>query len=419
MTGKLSEQAVEHAAPDKTMPVVRFNTATARPLRLLVVMVDPLSAILRKGEIVPRYYNPTDLFDEIHFLLLNDDRPDRDELAKLCGRASPVTHNLMPPRHMILRTLGWRPFRLRSFAARAVNMTRSIGPSVVRSFNPWLDGFVAAEIKAQFGIPFVISLHGNMDEDYRNQTRPEGGLAGYVHVHTARTMERQVLRAADTVVCVYRFIEPYARKHGVHRIETIYNAVASDAIRVKQNYRLSQPPRLVLPGRQLPQKDPRPILRALARIPGPVIDLIGSGPIHHELPRLATELGIAARCRFFPSMANAELCQRLADYDLLLSVNNYGGVSKVELEAAFAGMPIITNRHALEAEPELLGENCLVVEHNVDAWTTAIRSLLDDHAHRERLGRALRASIHPYEGSLMEKRQGELYASLMGIPAQT
>jgi glycosyltransferase involved in cell wall biosynthesis len=403
-------------AHEKPLPAAQFRKM---PLRLLVVMVDPLSAILRKGEIVPRYYNPTDLFDEIHFLLLNDDRPDRNELANLCGRAVPVTHNLVPPRHMILRTLGWRPFRLRPFAARAVDMARSIAPSAVRSFNPWLDGFVAAEIKERLGIPFVLSLHGNMDEDYRNQPRPEGGLAGYVHVHTARTMERQVVPSADAVMCVYRFIEPYARKFGARRIETIYNAVASGAIRVKQDYRLSQPPRLILPGRQLPQKDPRPVLRALARIPGPVIDLIGSGPLHDEVRRLAAELGIAERCRFFPSMANADLCPRLADYDILLSVNNYGGVSKVELEAAFAGMPIITNRHALESEPELLGADCVVVEHDVDAWTAAIEDLLADHARRERLGRGLRASIEPYGGPLMEQRQGDLYASLLAIPAQS
>ena len=389
----------------------------ARVLRLLVVMLDPLSAILRKGEIVPRYYNPTDLFDEIHFLLLSDDRPVPDELKQLCGRGLPVIHNLVPPRQMILRSLGWRPFRLRPFAARAVELARSIAPSAVRSLNPWLDGFVAAEIKARLGIPFVLSLHGNMDEDYRNQARPEGGLPGYVHVHCARTMERHVLQSADAVICVYRFIEPYARKFGARRIETIYNAVASDAITVKQDYRLSQPPRLILPGRQLPQKDPRPILRALARIPGPVIDLIGSGPVHHELPRLAQELGIAERCRFFASMQNAELCRSLAGYDLLLSVNNYGGVSKVELEAAFAGMPIITNRHPLEREPELLGGNCVVVEHDVDAWAAAIQDLLRDHARRERLGRTLRASVEPYAGPLMERRQGELYASLMGMTA--
>jgi len=100
-----------------------------RELRLLIVMLEPLTPLLRKGEIVPRYYNPDNMFDEVHFLLLNGDQPDLTALAILCGRARPVVHNLVPPRQMMLRTLGWRPAMLRGFVEKTVAMARTYGRS--------------------------------------------------------------------------------------------------------------------------------------------------------------------------------------------------------------------------------------------------------------------------------------------------
>src|SRR5262249_8716360 len=149
-------------------------------MRLAVVMLDPLTPIIRKGEIVERYHNPGDIFDEIHFVLLNDDRPDLGKLQPLAGRAKVHVHNAPVPSQMVVRTLGWRPQFVRSFVAPVLELARGIEPTVTRALNPWLDGFCCAEIRRALDVPFVLSLHGNPDLDWRGQSIPEGGFRGFV-----------------------------------------------------------------------------------------------------------------------------------------------------------------------------------------------------------------------------------------------
>ena len=48
------------------------------------------------------------------------------------------------------------------------------------------------------------------------------------------------LKNADCVVCVYRFIEPYARRMGARRIEVIYNVVGGGAVAEKREEALKK-----------------------------------------------------------------------------------------------------------------------------------------------------------------------------------
>ena len=107
-------------------------------------------------------------------------------------------------------------------------------------------------------------------------------------------------------------------------------------------------------------------------------------------------------------MPNDRLCETLRSYDVLVSVNDYGGVSKVELEAALAGMPIITNRHPLESKPEVLEDGCLTVDGDAASYRDALQHLLGDETLRAQLGRQAKANaraVHP-------ERAEETYAAL-------
>src|SRR5437867_2144980 len=78
--------------------------------RLMVIVADKITELAEKGEITERYYNPGDLFDEVHLVLLNDDRPDPAVLRKTAGRATVTSHNLSP--RGLLRRTGYRPLLL-------------------------------------------------------------------------------------------------------------------------------------------------------------------------------------------------------------------------------------------------------------------------------------------------------------------
>jgi len=72
---------------------------------LLVLVPDHISAIVQKGEYQPRYYNPGEVFDEVHILTTTPDKPDPAALQRTVGRAKLHLHNL--PEDERLRDRPW------------------------------------------------------------------------------------------------------------------------------------------------------------------------------------------------------------------------------------------------------------------------------------------------------------------------
>jgi glycosyltransferase involved in cell wall biosynthesis len=386
------------------------------PSRLVVVLSERISEWIEKGEVVDRYYNPGDLFDEVELVLLNDDDPDPAAVQRLVGRAAwSIARFPMPDRFFYL-TGGLRPALVRRFARPAVEHVLSRQPGLIRLHGCDVNGVVAAEVRRRAPIPVVMSLHTNPGENRRF------ALAGWRrHPKEAAlalawsSVQRAGVRGADCVVCVYRYIVPWARAGGAKRIEVIPNAVAGDHAQVKADYRLGTPPRVVLPGRQTAGKDPTPVLDAVARLDGVELVLVGDGELHERLKAHASALGVNGRVQFHPRIPNADLMRLIPECDILVSVNDYGGVSKVELEGALSAMPIVTNAHPLEQEPELLGDACVAVRGDARSYEEAIAALLADEHRRADLGRRVRARAQA-EASPERSEQAvvELYRELLG-----
>lgn len=381
--------------------------------RLLVIVPDILSELIKKGEITERYYNPGNLFNDVHILLINDDKPDLVAVQKMVGNAGLHIHNLPGGVKLFKRTLGWRPLLLNRWAQPAVELAKQIKPSLVRCHGNHLNTFVASKIKKQIGIPYIISMHINPDLDVRYHEKQEGDWKHRIYSRLSIPIEKIGIQNADVVVCVYKFIISYAKKFKAKEIEVIYNAVNPDNLLPKENYALSLPVKIIVPGRQFIKKDPSAVLEAIVKLDGIHCTLVGDGPYHERLRNLSIKLGISERCHFIKSMPNDELCKSLRDYDVLISVNDYGGVSKAELEAALVGMPIITNAHPLESEPEILGKNCLVVDGSPGSYRSAIKTLIENSSLRETIGRDLRTSAAAVSSSVMEQRYCDLYKKLL------
>jgi glycosyltransferase involved in cell wall biosynthesis len=380
----------------------------------MVIIPDRVSDLLAKGEITDRYYNPGDLFREVHIVLTNDDRPDPAKVQPMVGSAKLTLHNLPTGRGLFLRSLGWRLALLRGFTSKAVELAGAIKPEMIRCHGNALNALAAAAIKRQMGVPYIVSMHINPDEDLRYHPKREGGWLDRLKLYAGLAIEKESLKNADCAVCVYRFIEPYARRRGAKRVEVIYNVINPDNIVPKASYDLSKPVRIVVPGRQFNKKDPSSVIAALAGLPNVHCTLIGDGDYHNRLRQLAADLDVQGRCDFRRSVANDELCRTLKDYDILVSVNEYGGVSKVELEAAHVGMPILTNGHPLEAEPEVLGRNCLVVSGDSQSIENGLKRLIGDDNLRRTLGAALRGSVAHLSSANMEESYTALYREILG-----
>src|SRR5262249_1411491 len=145
-------------------------------------------------------------------------------------------------------------------------------------------------------------------------------------------LEREGLVNADLVMPVYEPIMPYLARHGITRARVCYNVLNGDHLRKKASYRLGAGPRIILVGRLLDDKDPTPIIRAVASIPKVELLVVGDGPKRGALERLVAELGVADRVKFAPAIANDDLCRMLPEFDLFAVHTEYWELNKSVLE---------------------------------------------------------------------------------------
>jgi len=150
----------------------------------MVIVPDALSALARKGEFILRYYNPGELFDEVHILMTNDDEVNPADVQVTVGQARLYLYNIPVDRWLFTKTLGYRNFLLNRWAAKGVRLASKIKPDLVRCHGISFNSYIAARIKQSLGTPFVVSLHGNPDLDLRGPSAATFRAKLYAQAHT-------------------------------------------------------------------------------------------------------------------------------------------------------------------------------------------------------------------------------------------
>ena len=387
------------------IPIVAFMKRVENKT-LLVIIPDRLSDLVKKGEIIERYYNPGNLFDEVHILMANDDKPDLVALQKIVGNAKLHLHNLLSGNELFLKTLGWRPTLLRWWAKQGIAMARVIKPQLIRCHGNHLNGYLAAQIKNELGVPYVISIHTNPDE---NRKYWSAGWKEKSLYYAAKSIEEISIQHADFIIPVYESIRSYLKhlKHG--KVKVLYNVANSERLKKKVSYGLHSPVRVISVGRLIPGKCPDNLIRAMKGLDAE-LTIVGNGPLRTYLHQVARDTGVTNQVNFIPSLSNDELCLSLPDYDIFTTHCEYHGIPKAILEASLTGLPIILNRIKSRPVPELRGEWIMLVDNSSQGYRRALRQLIVDHDFRECLGRKAYAhALEHWEPSKMESKYVEIY----------
>jgi glycosyltransferase involved in cell wall biosynthesis len=379
---------------------------------LLVIVSDYLSAIIAKGEFTPCYYNPGNLFDEVHIMMTNDDRPNPSDLQQTVGDARIFLHNVAAPPSSALQTLGFRKGYFRKWAAEAVEIAGEISPHLVRCYGHSPITFAAYAIKRQLGTPYVVSLHGNPDVDYmRGRLAPswKHKICAYLN----EPIERIGILNADFVAPVYSPVVPYLKRIKAQRYEIVYNAVGHGCV-PRENYTLNKScVRLLSVGRQVSgEKDPLPILQAVAVLPHVHLTIIGEGDLHDRLQEYAN--GAAKNVRFIRAMANRQVLEEMKAADIYVYSSMNFEISKSVMEAALCGLPILLNYRHGETATELTGGQFLLVENCKEGFVEGLKRLIEDDILRETLGRSAADLAHrTWKPQAMETKMVSIYNSLM------
>ncbi len=377
-------------------------------LRLVVIPNDPLTAYLEKGEVKERYFNPEDLFDEVHVISLTDRDASPAEVQAMAGRAELHIHAVGRP----------KPWALGRHAGRVARLIAGLEPDAIRAFNPLYMGRLASLAGRASGKPTIISVHD--DFSLRRNLKIYGlgyifsARGGYQLVHQLFFV-RSMFAAVDKVVCAYPFAARWVDGYAREKREIILNRVYLDRFAPKTDYAVEGRFRVLNLGRQFPGKNPANMIRAAAEVDGLELTLVGRGPLHEELIDLARRLGLAERVNFIPAVANDEVPALMAEHDAFAMNLIQPGVCIPIIEALAAGLPVVTNRPIFPEGLDLVGEYVLQVEDSAKGYAEALAGLIADEGLRERLGRAGPRFVAQIEGRKMERREADLYRSLLGL----
>ena len=384
--------------------------------RLVVIVADDLNRIIAKGEITKRYYNPDDFFDEVQILALMDDELlDRQRLEITVGSAEMSFSRVDRP--SAVKTLGWNKYLLDRWLADLVSRV-TIKPDLIRIYGLHLNGLAAVELKKCFNIPLVASVHEVGDRYKKLEIKACSQLSKklVLALYAARTRQLagQVLEHCNEVFCVYQSTADYVKRLGYRNPKVIYNAVSTEIL-PKQSYNLGSPPRLLNLGRQTPGiKEPSNIIRALEGL-DVILDVIGDGPMHERLVRLAEETGVKEKINFLNFLPNEEIVAKMQNYDLFVYQYNNWEISKSVLEAMLCGLPIILNQKDDYPVQEFENARHLITVHNSPVgFRKAILDLLENDSKRKELGiKAREFARQHYDPERIEKQVAAIYRELI------
>src|SRR5690348_16536017 len=122
-------------------------------MRLCVFPNDPINAYYEKGEIKPRYYNPDNIFDEIHIISFTENDIEESKVQIIAGNAKLKIHSVGKI------SLNERGKNL----GKILSLVKSIRPDIIRAHNPLIEGWFAAKCSQEFEIPLFVSLHIQYD----------------------------------------------------------------------------------------------------------------------------------------------------------------------------------------------------------------------------------------------------------------
>ena len=373
-------------------------------MKICVFPNDPLKAYYEKGEIKDRYFNPKNIFDEVHVISLFDDEVEEDKVKIVSGSADFKIHKVGKV------TL----INKNRKKKKIIELIKSINPDVIRSFNPLLQGWMAAQVKQELKIPLVISLHGDYDRDLRHQAKQNSNYKGFLKLQlTKQVLEKFALSEADEVIIIYDFIRDYAKRMQAKSINLIYNRVDLKKFspQTKEEF-VETVPVIICVGRLIKEKNQECLIHAIKDLNVKLL-LIGNGVEYNNLKQLVSSLNLENKVRFETSISHDKIHSYYAAADIFALPIKYGGFAIPALEAAASGHPVILPKQEFDPNPELIKDFAFLVDNNPESFSNAIKRILSDEPFRNELIANGIKVTKEISSESMEEKEKDLYLKLL------
>jgi glycosyltransferase involved in cell wall biosynthesis len=278
--------------------------------------------------------------------------------------------------------------------ARALRIARAVGTQAVSCQDPITMGLIGYLLKRRLGLGLNLQINGDIvDNPYwlaENRLYP-----------TFNRLARWLIPRADTVrVSTSREREKYVQTWGIPE-ERVWNVpflvdfapylgprnlVARRDLEIDDDV-----PMALFLGRLVRAKNLDVLFEAIPAVlrihPRTVFVLAGAGPESDTLRKLAAGKRVEANIRIPGRIAHSDVPALYAAADLFVLCSQYEGTSMVTLEAAAAGLPIVTTDVTGAFDSVVPDESGVIVpKRNPPALASAISGLLDDSERARRMG---------------------------------
>lgn len=378
-------------------------------MKAIILPNDPLIAYIKKGEIKERYFNPMNVFDEIHFITFSKIETTPDLIWMAAGKATVVIHRFDP------LTL-FDMFFPGKTVKKVLCLAKQINADIVRSYNPIYQGYFAGIISQELNIPHVLSLHGNYDLDIRYQYFIRKDLRLLKYLLTKVKIEKYALKSASKIIGAYEFAARYALENGVEpkNVEVIYNRVYLNRFRPLDVPRKSPFIKVLCVGRLIEEKGQRTLISALSRLaPSIALTLVGDGEDFVLLNEMVSILKLEDRVTFIKSIKNEDLAAIYQEHDIFAIPIKYGGICIPALEATASGLALVMPKPIHEERPEIVWEYAEVVDNTPEGFAEGINKLANDAELRSAMIAKGLSVIKKYSGAIMEQKEADLYLGLL------
>lgn len=371
-------------------------------MKVCIFPNDPIRSYVEKGEIKERYYNPCNIFDEIHIISFIDKDVEEEKVQILAGKAKLKIHSV-----------GKINLKNRAkFENKIISLVEEISPDVIRSFNSLLQGWFAATCSVKLKIPFFLSLHTQYDHN-RHLAKKSSLKKFLVLKYTEKFIEPFVLKNAEKITIVFKIIEPYVTKHTKIKPELLHNRIECERFNNGIPIQSLSKPLVISVGSLIEEKYPQCLVEAMKNINANCL-IIGNGYLYDELVNLIDKKNLESKVEIKKSVPNSEIQNyyKSASIFALAYDPELEGIPMPIMEAMAAGLPVIIP-YPKKGFSEGLENNVIFAKRNPEEFATAIQKVLENEALQREFSQKSLAKAKEFDSLVLEKREADIYKEVI------
>ena len=297
-----------------------------------------------------------------------------------------------------------------------LRFAKQFQPDIVQVFFGIPAGGGAYLLQKLRKVPYVVFL-GGRDVPSRN---PDPPYYRWLYL-LLKPIIRAIWRNASRVVACSEGLRELAQETDADvKMDMIPDGLDLGRFEPIQRDACPEKVRVLTIGRLIPRKGFQFLIRALPQIVEKAahnfeIEIVGDGPYHGELLRLAENLGVASHIHFTGSVPYSELPQKYRDADIFTLPSLAEGMPLVVLEAMGTGLPIAASR--VQGIDELVVEDvngALFDAGDVDGLAHALLKLINASESRVKMGKASVERVKPYDWKHIADAYLNLYTDILG-----